>query len=193
MEPLPRTAIFVIVCSWSLFMEFPFGPSSLPTKLNWNKLNLQRVRRIKVVSREGRGVPPVPPSHRPSGALWRGLGPWQSAWRAAPGKCRGSSPSRSPILLPQSFFQLEISLNIRNEVGNLSRRFFWFYHFSTGEECDCFLYSFLLMILFLPAILWDKIRQTLATFPPQLASDRYLICDKSLFWFLTKAVRLFGH
>ena len=36
MEPFPMTAHFVILCSWSLFMEFPFGPSSLPTKLNWN-------------------------------------------------------------------------------------------------------------------------------------------------------------
>ena len=36
MEPVHRTAICVIVCSWSLFMKFPFGPSSLPTKLNWN-------------------------------------------------------------------------------------------------------------------------------------------------------------
>ena len=34
MDPLPRTAILVMVSSCSLFIEFPLGPSSLPTKLN---------------------------------------------------------------------------------------------------------------------------------------------------------------
>ena len=33
-DPLPSTAIFVIVSSWSRFIEFPFGPRSFPTKLN---------------------------------------------------------------------------------------------------------------------------------------------------------------
>jgi len=37
MEPLPRIAIFVIVSSCSLFRELPLGPSSFPTKLNWNE------------------------------------------------------------------------------------------------------------------------------------------------------------
>ena len=38
MDPFPRMAILVIVSSWSLFKEFPFGPSSFPTKLNfWDR------------------------------------------------------------------------------------------------------------------------------------------------------------
>lgn len=34
MDPLPRMAILVWVASWSCCRELPFGPSSLPTKLN---------------------------------------------------------------------------------------------------------------------------------------------------------------
>ena len=37
MEPLPRTAILVAVTSCNRFIEFPLGPKSLPTKLNWKK------------------------------------------------------------------------------------------------------------------------------------------------------------
>lgn len=37
MEPLPKIDILVIVSSCSLFNEFPFGPKSLPKKLNWKK------------------------------------------------------------------------------------------------------------------------------------------------------------
>ena len=37
MEPLPSTAILHIVSSWRRFMEFPLGPSSLPTKLNCDR------------------------------------------------------------------------------------------------------------------------------------------------------------
>ena len=35
MDPFPSTAIFVIVSSCSLFIEFPLGPRSFPTKLNF--------------------------------------------------------------------------------------------------------------------------------------------------------------
>ena len=34
-DPFPRTAIFVIVSSCNLFIEFPLGPSNFPTKLNF--------------------------------------------------------------------------------------------------------------------------------------------------------------
>ncbi len=37
MDPLPSTAILVIVSSCSIFRELPRGPNSFPTKLNWNK------------------------------------------------------------------------------------------------------------------------------------------------------------
>lgn len=36
-EPRPRMAIFVCVCSWSHFRELPFGPRSLPTKLYFKR------------------------------------------------------------------------------------------------------------------------------------------------------------
>ena len=39
MEPLPSTAILVMVSSCSRFIEFPFGPSSFPTKLNCEQQN----------------------------------------------------------------------------------------------------------------------------------------------------------
>lgn len=39
-DPLPRTAILHIVSSCSRLSEFPFGPSSLPTKLNCGKMNV---------------------------------------------------------------------------------------------------------------------------------------------------------
>ena len=38
-------AIRVSVSSWSLFRELPFGPSSLPTKLNWNSTKVHREAR----------------------------------------------------------------------------------------------------------------------------------------------------
>lgn len=34
-EPRPRTAILHIVSSCNRFIEFPFGPSNFPTKLNY--------------------------------------------------------------------------------------------------------------------------------------------------------------
>lgn len=36
MEPLPRMDIFTPVSSCNRFMEFPRGPSSFPTKLNYD-------------------------------------------------------------------------------------------------------------------------------------------------------------
>ena len=41
MEPLPSTAILVIVSSCSRFIELPFGPSSFPTKLNCKYIQSQ--------------------------------------------------------------------------------------------------------------------------------------------------------
>lgn len=38
-DPRPNTAILHIVSSCSLFIELPFGPSNLPTKLNWFSCN----------------------------------------------------------------------------------------------------------------------------------------------------------
>ena len=37
MDPRPSTAILVMVSSWRRFIEFPLGPRSFPTKLNWRK------------------------------------------------------------------------------------------------------------------------------------------------------------
>lgn len=50
MDPLPNTAILHMVSSCSLLSEFPLGPSSLPTKLNWNQKENKTVQQRDIVS-----------------------------------------------------------------------------------------------------------------------------------------------
>ena len=47
MEPLPKTAILVMVSSWSRFIELPFGPSNFPTKLNCKRREEILVKMLK--------------------------------------------------------------------------------------------------------------------------------------------------
>ena len=88
-EPRPSTAIFVIVSSCSCFSELPRGPSSLPTKLNWNsgfqglKTNVTRSYQL------------------PWGAPSLGWRPWLRAWQAARCKHQGvAALDLVDVLLP---------------------------------------------------------------------------------------------
>lgn len=49
MEPLPRMDIFTPVSSCNLFMEFPRGPSSFPTKLNCNTEEKKKQKTISLL------------------------------------------------------------------------------------------------------------------------------------------------
>ena len=74
-EPRPSTAIFVIVSSCSCFNELPRGPSSFPTKLNWNWGEGK--------SKDDRRLPWGAPS--------LGWTPWPTAWQAARCRRRGDA------------------------------------------------------------------------------------------------------